>query len=113
MASSKPVNHFILVWNRDGLESLHNVETAFAEYNFWERAKIWDILKEKSSSSLPPGIPIQQLILRAVRSSDLMYEIYEFETVLSSSKVKEHFTKYPEKITEQIRNVGYKIYSNN
>ncbi len=107
-----PVNHFIIVWNRDGLESLHDVEKINVEYSFWERAKIWDILKEQSSSVHPPRIPIQQLILRAARSSNLMYEIYEFETVLSSSKVKEHFTKYPEKITEQIRNVGYKIYSN-
>lgn len=112
MSSRKnKLNHFLAVWDMFGLESLHDVGHAKIEFDDWEKLKIVAILKEEKYPEKPVGIPINLFILRARANTQRQYEIYEFTTELKYKEVIKIFNDKPQLIVDQIRETGYKIYS--
>jgi hypothetical protein len=111
-SKKKQVNHFIAMWDMQGLECIFDVNDHMAQYNEWEKQKIVSILKEERVPNKPQGIPLQMMILRARANSQRSYEIYEFTSLVSMEEVKEAFDSNPQPLVEWIRDNGKKVYSN-
>lgn len=109
--TKKKTKHYLAIWDMLGLESLHDVDEHMDKYNEWEKQKVVSILKEERIPDQPKGIPLQMLLLRAKVNSQRAYEIYEFNSTLSYSELKEAFNDNPQPIVEWIRENGYKVYS--
>ena len=107
----KKTNHYLAVWDCNGLESLHDVGYHMDRYNQWEKQKVIAILKEELIPARPTGIPLQMLILRARANSQRAYEIYEFNSTLKYDELKTAFEVDPQPIVEWIRENGKKVYS--
>jgi hypothetical protein len=113
MYSSKKnkTKHYLVMWDCNGLESLHDVDYHMDRYNEWERQKVVAILKEERIPARPTGIPLQMLILRARANSQRSYEIYEFNSTIEYDELKEAFNDNPQPIVEWIRANGKQVYS--
>ena len=111
MSSKKATNHYVVMWDRLGLECVFDCNSAFHEIENCEKIKIVRIIKEQSHPEKPRGIPLQMMILRAKMNSHRNYEIYEFVTSMEMSDVKDMFSEDPQTIVDAIREVGYCIYS--
>ncbi len=103
--------HYLAMWDMQGLESLHDVDSHMKKYNEWEQQKIIAILKEERIPNQPSGIPLQMMILRASANSQRAYEIYEFNSTVEYDELKEAFNDNPQPIVEWIRTNGKKVYS--
>lgn len=99
------------MWDNQGLECMFDVNTAIKEHKQWEKSKIFSILKDEVPAKKPQGIPLNLLLLRARVNSQRQYEIYEFNSMLSYSEVKDQFDSNPQPLVEWIRQNGYKVYS--
>jgi len=110
-SKKKQVNHFIAMWDMQGLECIFDVNDHMTQYNEWEKQKIVSILKEEREPNKPQGIPLQMMILRARVNSQRSYEIYEFTSLVSMEEVKEAFESNPQPLVEWIRDNGKKVYS--
>jgi hypothetical protein len=110
-SKKKRVNHFIAMWDMQGLECIFDVNDHMSQYNEWEKQKIVSILKEEREPNKPQGIPLQMMILRARSNSQRSYEIYEFTSLVSMEEVKEAFESNPQPLVEWIRDNGKKVYS--
>jgi hypothetical protein len=110
-SKKKQVNHFIAMWDMQGLECIFDVNDHMTQYNEWEKQKIVSILKEEREPNKPQGIPLQMMILRARANSQRSYEIYEFTSLVSMEEVKEAFDSNPQPLVEWIRDNGKKVYS--
>ena len=103
--------HYLAMWDMQGLESLHDVDSHMKKYNEWEKQKVISILKEERTPNQPSGIPLQMMILRARANSQRAYEIYEFNSTLKYKELTEAFNDNPQPIVEWIRENGKKVYS--
>lgn len=103
--------HYLAMWDMQGLESLHDVDSHMKKYNEWEKQKVISILKEQRIPDQPSGIPLQMMILRARANSQRAYEIYEFNSTIGYDELKEAFNDNPQPIVEWIRENGKKVYS--
>ena len=103
--------HYLAMWDMQGLESLHDVDSHMKKYNEWEQQKIIAILKDQRIPNQPLGIPLQMMILRASANSQRAYEIYEFNSTVEYDELKEAFNDNPQPIVEWIRTNGKKVYS--
>ena len=103
--------HYLAMWDMQGLESLHDVDSHMKKYNEWEQQKIIAILKEERIPNQPSGIPLQMMILRASANSQRAYEIYEFNSTVEYDELKTAFEVDPQPIVEWIRDNGLKVYS--
>ena len=114
MASNKEsVRNFIAMWDNMGLECIFDVDAEMAQRDAYNKNKVWKILKgEKVDEQYRPGIPLQNMILRAKANSQRHYEIYQFTTEdLDMDDVKGMFEDHPQFIVDHIRKNGHKIYS--
>ena len=113
MYSSKKnkANHYLAMWDMQGLECLFDVDLHMNKYNEWEKQKVVSILKEEQVPIQPQGIPLQMLILRARANSQRTYEIYEFNSTVKYDELKEAFNDNPQPIVEWIRENGKQVYS--
>lgn len=99
------------MWDMLGLECIFDVSKAMNEIEQWEKEAIWSTLKEQPHTKRPNPIPLQMMILRARANSQRAYEIYEFNSTLGYSELKEAFESNPQPIVEWIRENGKKVYS--
>ena len=111
MMTRKKTKHYLAMWDMQGLESLHDVDSHMKKYNEWEKQKVISILKEQRIPDQPSGIPLQMMILRARANSQRAYEIYEFNSTIGYDELKEAFNDNPQPIVEWIRENGKKVYS--
>lgn len=111
MMTRKKTKHYLAMWDMQGLESLHDVDSHMKKYNEWEKQKVISILKEERTPNQPSGIPLQMMILRARANSQRAYEIYEFNSTIGYDELKEAFNDNPQPIVEWIRENGKKVYS--
>ena len=113
MSSSRKnrVNHFIAMWDIQGLECIFDVNKAMDDIEQWEKEAIWSTLKEESRGKRPNPIPLQMMILRARVNSQRSYEIYEFTSLVSMEEIREAFESNPQPLVNWIRDNGEKIYS--
>jgi hypothetical protein len=109
--SKKKGRPYLAIWDMLGLECLFDVAEHMHQYTEWEKLKIVAILKEESTVPAPKGIPLQMLLLRARVNSQRQYEIYEFNSTLSYTELKDAFNTSPQPIVEWIRKNGVKVYS--
>lgn len=107
----KKANHYLAMWDMLGLECIFDITKLKADYDIWEKAKIWRLLKDEKADALPPTIPIRELILRAKFNSQRSYEIYEFNSTMSENELRIEFARNPQPIVNWIRDNGYKVYS--
>lgn len=94
-----------------GLECIFDITKLKEDHDTWEKAKIWRVLKEEKVDVPAPTIPLRELILRAKFNSQRSYEIYEFNSTLSESELREEFARDPQPVVNWIRENGYKVYS--
>lgn len=99
------------MWDITGLECLINVSVIQEKHDNWEKENIWRILQEKSTNAVPPGVPLDSMILRARYNSQRHYEIYTFDSALTEEDIKETFSSDPQVIVDAIRKVGHELYS--
>ena len=114
MASNKEsVRNFIAMWDNMGLECIFDVDAEMAQRDAYNKNKVWKILKgEKVDEQYRPGIPLQNMILRAKANSQRHYEIYQFTTDgIDMDDLKSMFEDHPQFIVDHIRKNGHKIYS--
>ena len=114
MASNKEsVRNFIAMWDNMGLECIFDVDAEMAQRDAYNKNKVWKILKgEKVDEQYRPGIPLQNMILRAKANSQRHYEIYEFTTDgIDMDDLKSMFEDSPQFLVNHIRKNGRKIYS--
>lgn len=107
----KNVRHYVAMWDMLGLECIFDVDAAKDEIEQWEKEVIWSSLKEESHRKKPNPIPLNMMIMRAKFNSQRSYEIYEFNSTLSESELREEFARDPQPIVEWIRDNGHKVYS--
>jgi len=107
----KNARHYLAMWDMLGLECIFDITKLKEDHDIWEKAKIWRMLKEEKVDEPAPTIPIRELILRAKFNSQRSYEIYEFNSTLSESELREEFERDPQPVVNWIRENGYKVYS--
>lgn len=111
LSKKNRVNHFIAMWDMQGLECIFDVNKAMDDIEQWEKEAIWSTLKEESRGKRPNPIPLQMMILRARVNSQRSYEIYEFTSLVSMEEIREAFESNPQPLVNWIRDNGKKIYS--
>ena len=99
------------MWDMTGLECLINVTKIEKAHEDWEKANVFRILQEDSTSKKPELAPLHQMIMRARYNSQRHYEIYAFESEISEEAIKEIFESDPQVIVDVIRRVGSELYS--
>lgn len=107
----KRSNHFLAVWDNQGLECIYDIGEYLDRHEAWEKQKVIAILKDEEQVAPPKGPPLNMILMRAKFNSQRHYEIYEFTTEMSMEEVKELFDECPQTIVDSIREVGHKIYS--
>ena len=110
-SSRKKTKHYLAMWDMQGLESLHDVDSHMKKYNEWEKQKVISILKEQRIPDQPSGIPLQMMILRARANSQRAYEIYEFNSTMGYKELTKVFNDDPQPVVEWIRENGKQVYS--
>ena len=111
MPSRKKTNHYLAMWDSQGLECIFDVDYYMGRYDEWQKQKVVAILKEERIPDQPIGIPLQMLILRAKANSQRAYEIYEFTSTMGYKELTKVFNDDPQPVVEWIRENGKKVYS--
>lgn len=99
------------MWDMTGLECLINVTKIEKEHEDWEKANVFRILQEDTTSTKPALAPLPQMIMRARYNSQRHYEIYAFVSDIPEADIEEMFESCPQTIVDAIRCTGHEIYS--
>ena len=100
------------MWDIQGLEALVSVDEARADYEQYEKDKVWARLKGETLPAWRDPTGLRTMILRARFNSQRHYEIYQFSTVdLDEEAIRDAFENTPQFMVDFIRRSGLKIFS--
>ena len=92
---------YLVSWDMYGLEALINITTQ-------EQENVLSILKEEK---IKYTNPIQYMLLRARVNSHRKYEIYVFDSELTTEEIVSLFKTSPQLMADSIRRIGHQMYS--
>ncbi len=95
------LDRYIVMWDMNGLEAIINVSDG-------EREAIVQTLADQP---ITWRNPIQFMLLRARFNSHRHYEIYTFDSEMTTKEISTLFKKSPQLMANTIREVGHQLYS--
>lgn len=109
---NRELKKYIVVLNYDGyLTSWISLDDYSALHPAWEKEVVFNTLAGKPIPTKPPELPLKNLIQRAIRTKD---EIYEFHTYMTSDQFMEairiELRGSENKISSVIKSTGDRIF---